>query len=99
MSRKKTNTQKITSRAASLSSGANLRGVKYRRFFPMPELVACEVDGRSGYWRAIHSNGLVQTVKGTKKAATRAVAKVVRRMDAFESWCRHRPCTEHLRLL
>jgi hypothetical protein len=98
MSRKTTNTQKQT-RAASVASGANLRGVRQRRFFPMPDLVACEVDGRSGYWRAIHANGLVQTVKGTKRAAERAVAQVVRRMNAFESWCRHHPCTEHLKLL
>lgn len=96
MSRKKTNTQKIT---RSSAGGANMRGVKQRRFFPTPTLVPCEVEGHAGYWRAIHANGLVQTVKGTKKAAQKAVAKVVRRMNAFESWCRHHPCTEHLKLL
>lgn len=100
MSRKPPNTQKTASAATfSPRDGSNLRGVKKRVFFPMPDLVPCEVEGRPGYWRAIHANGLVQTVQGPKCKAVKAVAKVVARMNAFEAWCRHRSTMEHLELL
>lgn len=86
MSRKSCNSLKITCRGA-------------RRHFPTPTLVACEVAGVGGYWRAIHANGLVQTVHGSRHQAQRAVDKVVSRMNAFEEWCRRRLRKERIQLL
>jgi hypothetical protein len=69
-----------------------------RRRHPMPELVACDVDGRSA-WRAVHGNGMVQTVVGTKEVATRRVRAVVDRLNAFEEWCRRVPTHQRIELL
>ena len=57
-------------------------------FHPMPQLVAVEVDGKPGYWRAIHHNGMVQTVLGTRTEAYRKVRAIVDKLNAFEEWCR-----------
>lgn len=86
MSRKNCNTQKFTRMGA-------------RRYFPTPALVACEVAGIGGYWRAVHANGLVQTIHGSRQEAQRAVDKVVSRMNAFEDWCRRRSINERHKLL
>lgn len=86
MGRKNSNSSKITRRGA-------------RRHFPTPALVACEVAGVGGYWRAVHANGLVQTVHGSRQTAQLAVDKVVSRMNAFGEWCRRRPRKERIQLL
>lgn len=67
---------------------AKLRPLPKKHYHPIPPLVACEVEGRTGYWRAIHSNGLVQTVQGPRTEAERKVRVVVARLNAFEVWCR-----------
>ena len=67
--------------------------------YPTPKLVAVEVEGRAGYWRAIHSNGLVQTVYGSHAEAVRKVRVIVDKMNAFETWCRERPKKQRIKLL
>lgn len=69
------------------------------QFHETPVLVAVEVNGVSGYWRAIHSNGLVQTVFGTHTEAARKVAVIVDKLNAFEVWCRHVPTKQRIKLL
>lgn len=71
---------------------------KAEKYIP-PKIVACELDGRRGYWRAIHPNGLVQTVKGTHAEAVRRVKQVVDRLNAFEEWCRRPTASQRIKLL
>lgn len=65
----------------------------------VPEITPHEVEGRTGYWRAVHANGLVQIVQGTRARALREVRKQVSRLNEFEAWCRAHSVNDRLRLL
>lgn len=113
MTSRKSNTQKIASsgprgplppkvervrrRAYGRARAERIKALRHDH--PLPTLVPCEVEGRAGYWRAIHSNGLIQTVQGTQAEALRKVQAVVDKMNAFEAWCRRRPKKQRIALL
>jgi hypothetical protein len=69
-----------------------------RKTHSMPELVPVVVSGRSA-WRAVHDNGMVQTVIGNKRDASRRVRAVVDRLNAFDAWCRRTPTHQRIELL